>query len=399
MGQVKIMPKRISPKAAAAICGAMLALSGCSTLGGTGPSTGTLRNSGEESYANEAIQVIDLEAGVINRLTAHSAANSFAEVFGDGAVSKTVIGAGDTLDIAIWEAPPAVLFGSSRAPRGSSSVPETASQTEIPQQQVGEDGRVTVPFVGRIAVLGLRPEQVEAIITSRLAGRANNPQAVVRLVQNETRTVTVLGDVASSGRVALTSRGERLLDVLASAGGSKQAIEQSTVQLARGATLSTMPLSTIIADPDQNVRLRASDVITVQHKPFSFVALGEVRQSAEIPFEGAGINLAEALARAGGLDPRRADVKGVFVFRMEERAAGPEVAQAPQVTADGRVPTVYRLQMNSAASLFAMQDFRMRDGDVLYVSTAPGVDIERFLTLLSNTAFSIAATANSIDQQ
>ncbi|WP_299193886.1 polysaccharide biosynthesis/export family protein [uncultured Erythrobacter sp.] len=371
-----------------------LALGACSSFGGTGPSTGRILDASDQSYADTGIQVIELGPGVASQLNAHSASTSFAEVFGESATSATVVGPGDVLDIAIWEAPPAVLFGTG-APDASLDVASTA---EIPQQQVGEDGRVTVPFVGRIDVAGLRPEQIEAIIASRLNGRANNPQALVRLVQNESRTVTVLGNVATSGRVVLSARGERLLDALASAGGTREPIGQSTIQLARGSTLTAMPLEQVIADPRQNIGLRAGDVITLQHQPFSFVALGAVARSAEVPFEGAGISLAEALGRVGGLNDRRADVKGVFVFRMEPRGAvDPLLEAGAQTTADGRVPVVYSLRMTDAQSLFAMQDFRMQDGDVLYISTAPGVELERFLTLLSSTAFSIVATANAVD--
>jgi len=379
---------------------AAFGLAACSSLGGTGPSAGRILDTAAQDYADTGIEVIEIEPGVVGRLNAHSASTSFAEVFGQSGTSATVVGAGDILDIAIWEAPPAVLFGAAPSQAGLSATQDTASSAEIPQQQVGEDGKVTVPFVGRMDVVGLRPEQIEAIIVSRLNGRANNPQALVRLVQNESRTVTVLGNVANSGRVVLSARGERLLDALASAGGTREPIEQSTIQLARGSTLAAMPLEQVIADPRQNVGLRPGDVVTLQYKPFSFVALGAVQRNAEVAFEGAGISLAEALGRAGGLNDRRADVKGVFVFRMEPRVAVESLlGPGTQSTADGRVPVVYSLRMTDAQSLFAMQDFRMRDGDVLYISTAPGVELERFLAVLSSTAFSVVATANALDSQ
>ncbi len=378
----------------------LLGTAACASLGATGPSTGAVRDIEGQSYADAGIAVIELNAGVTQRLTEYSAATSFAEVFDDAGVSPTLVGPGDTLDIAIWEAPPAVLFGTAPAELSRSGGLDTASTAEIPQQQVGEDGKVMVPFVGRIEVVGLRPDEIERVIASRLRGRANNPQAVVRLAQNESRTATILGNVASSQRMMLTGRGERILDALASAGGTREAVEQSTVQLARGNTRATMPVEQVIADPAQNVRLRPGDVITVQHQPFSFVALGAVTRSAEVPFEGGGVNLAQALGRVGGLAERRADIKGVFVFRMEPHSAvesllGPDA----KTTADGRVPVVYSLRMDDASSLFAMQDFQMRDDDVLYISTAPGVELERFLATLSTTAFSIIATANALDNQ
>ncbi|BDI61783.1 capsular polysaccharide biosynthesis protein [Qipengyuania nanhaisediminis] len=375
-----------------------MALAGCSSLGGTGPSRGAVLDSQGASYAESGIAVIAIDEPVLGRLREHAAASSLERTFGESAISATLIGPGDVLDIAIWEAPPAVLFGSSGPGESGAANLDAASTTMIPQQQVSEDGRVSVPFVGRIPVAGLAPEQVEAIIASRLNGRANNPQALVRLVQNESRTVTVLGEVGASGRMVLSARGERLLDALASAGGTSAPISETTIRLSRGDTQASMPLDAVIADPRQNVGLVPGDVITLEHKPFSFVALGAVAQSAEVPFEGAGISLAEALGRVGGLNDRRADVKGVFVFRMEEGAAiDPLLDESAHTTANGLVPVVYSLRMDDAQSLFAMQDFTMRDNDLLYVATAPGVELERFLSVLSSTAFSIVATANAID--
>lgn len=386
----------------AAVLLSLAAVAACTSLGGTGPSTGAIRGAQEDAqtYANTAIQVLPLGAEVVANLARYEQAASFADLFGGAEVSATVIAPGDQIDISIWEAPPAVLFGAAPSDQQLTGAADLASNASLPRQQVDESGMITIPFVGRINVLGQRPEQIEAIIVQRLRRRANDPQAVVRLVQNETRTATILGEVANSRQIGLSARGERLLDALAVAGGTRRPLEQSTVQLARGSLQAVMPLERVIGDPRQNVRLRPGDVVTVQHQPFSFVALGAVARNAEVPFEGNGITLAEALGRAGGLNERRADVKGVFVFRLEDRAALPALAQADvPATGDGRVPVVYTLRMTDAESLFMMQDFRMRDGDVLYISTAPGVELERFLTTISSTAFSIVATGNAIDSQ
>lgn len=399
------MPALNSPRlrllarpAVAALC---LGLAGgCTSLGGAGPSTGAISRAQEDgaTYAEGAIQVLPLGTEVVAGLNRYEQAASFAELFGDGGVSATVIAPGDQIDIAIWEAPPAVLFGAVPGDQQLGSNADLAANTPIPRQQVDEEGMIAIPFVGRIKVLGMRPEQVESLIVGRLRRRANDPQAVVRLVANETRTATILGEVGASRQIGLSARGERLLDALAVAGGTKQPIEQSTVQLARGTRRAVMPLEKVINDPLQNVRLRPGDVVTVQHQPFSFVALGAVARNAEVPFEGNGITLAEALGRVGGLNDRRADVKGVFVFRLEDRTAVPALGEADvKTTSDGRVPVVYTLRMTDAASLFVMQDFRMRDGDVLYISTAPGVELERFLQTISSTAFSIVATGNALN--
>jgi hypothetical protein len=69
------------------------------------------------------------------------------------------------------------------------------------------------------------PDIQEAIV-ARLRNRAIEPQVVVSLNQQHSSVVSVLGDVNAPGVLALNSVGERLLALIARAGGSKfEAIE------------------------------------------------------------------------------------------------------------------------------------------------------------------------------
>lgn len=386
-----------SKRLKAVICaGLALTLAGCSTLGASGPRGGDIRDSGEQSYLGQGIEVVELDGTSLERLEQFGRASEFAEVFTKDAPSAELIGYGDVLDIALWEAPPAVLFGATSANPNLAAGPGVAASAGIPQQEVGEDGTVTVPFVGPVKVLGRKISDVEQAIVRSLRGRAHDPQAIVRLIRNET-TVTILGDVARSTRMPLSARGERVLDAVATAGGTRNPVDRSIIQITRGEQVIAMPLQRVVNDPAQNVQLFPNDVVTVLYQPFSFVALGAVRQSAEVPFDGAGVSLAEALGRVGGLNDGRADVKGVFVFRLEDQQAiGDELSENARVTADGRVPVIYRLNLSDPASLFVMQDFALRDDDVLYVSTAPGADLQRFVSTISSAAFSVIGITNAL---
>jgi polysaccharide export outer membrane protein len=195
----------------------------------------------------------------------------------------------------------------------------------------------------------------------------------------------------------LTPRGECLLDALAAAGGSRQPVAKTTVQLTRAGRTAAMPLDAIVRDPAQNVVLQAGDVITAIFQPYSFVALGAVGQNAEVPFEGGGISLAQALGRIGGLRDDRADVRSVFVFRLEHpEVLDPETASTARRTAEGLVPVVYRLDLGQGASFFTAQDFGIRDRDVLYVSNAPIADLQKFLNIVSSAAFSVTGINNAV---
>ena len=66
------------------------------------------------------------------------------------------------------------------------------------------------------------------------------------------------------------------------------------------------------------------------------------------------------------------------------------------IIAQGRVPVVYRLDLSDASGFFVAQDFAIRDKDLVYVSTAPGADLSRFLTTVSNLAFSVVSVGNAV---
>lgn len=370
-------------------------LTACSSLGGSGPSTASINRLDGEAYAGQGITLVDINSATLKRINAVEQSRTFASLLQDSDAQAPVIGAGDMLDISVWEAAPSVLFGA--AAETSSSVTGAQNRTVL-QQVVNTDGSLSVPFAGRLFVAGRTPAEVERDIVRRLARRANDPQVIVRLAQNDARNVTVLGEVAASRRVPIGPRGERLLDIIASAGGSRQPVGQTTVQITRSAQTAAMPLERVVLDPQQNIRMLPDDVVTVLHQPYSFIALGAIAKNAEIPFEGKGISLAQALARTGGLRDDRANIRGVFIFRLEtQEALETADAASARKTEQGRIPVVYRLNLSDASGFFAAQDFMLHDKDVLYVSTAPGADLQRFLNTISSLAFSAISIGNIVN--
>lgn len=301
-------------------------------------------------------------------------APQFASVFADGPQDTLTIGAGDVVEVSIWEAPPATLFGGVADAR--SAALGTSRAITLPEQSVNSDGVITVPFAGAILVLGRTPQQVETDITARLNGKANQPQAMVRVTRATSNSVTVVGDVASSVRLPLTPRTERLLDALAAAGGTRNPLSKTTVQLTRGSRVLAMPLEIVVKDPRQNVRLRAGDVVAALFQPLSFTSLGATGRNDEVGFEAQGISLAQALGRIGGLQDARADAKGVYIFRFEE----------PEDTSSVPQPVIYVADLSTPAAFFAIQNFPVRNKDLIYVANASLTEFQKF----ANAVFSIA---------
>jgi polysaccharide export outer membrane protein len=380
----------------------LLTTSGCSSFGASGPSARAI-HSANRTVGSADIKVIDVNDAVTRQVLTGYRTAGFADGLGDAPLPGTIIGRGDVLDISIWEAPPAVLFGSSAtfAPSDSGSVLAATAgmgqKTTISELMVDGAGTIRIPFAGVIPALGRTPQQVEREIVARLAAKAHEPQVVVRLVRSADENVTVVGDVATSTRVPLTPRGERLLEVLAAAGGVKQPIGKTTIQITREGHVVSLPLEIVIRDPAQNIRMQANDVVTALYQPYSFTSLGATGANAEVPFESTGITLAQALGRIGGLRDDRANVRGVFIFRLEDPAAvGPGVAATARRTPDGRIPVIYRVDLSNPATFFVAQSFPIRNKDVLYVSNAPLADLQKFVSIVSSMAFSVIGISNAV---
>ena len=375
---------------------ALTMLSACAIMPAVGPSSRAVNRANGQSVTNVGIEVVDLNDAVTRRVLATTARSYFAESLGDGYVVGAVVGSGDVVDIGIWEAPPAVLFGSAGGDTRLSSSSSTARGATLPEQMVGQDGLLSVPFVGQVQAVGRTTQEIAREIDRRLAGKAHQPQTIVRITRNASNNVTVVGDVSSSGRVQLTAKGERLLDVLAAVGGVKQPVGKMTIQITRGDRLASMALETVIREPRQNIRLQPDDVVTALFQPFSFTALGATTRNEEVPFEGTGITLVQALGRVAGLQDARADVKGVFIFRFEDPAAvDPALAAGTRTTPDGKIPVIYRVNLKDPATFFVAQSFPIRNHDVLYTSNAPLADIQKFVNVISSTILP-AATATTI---
>lgn len=364
---------------------AFAALAGCSTLPGAGPLVSDIESQARTDQNQPdvaAYEIIDVDAAVASVLRGRPQESFFGR-FGDYRASADLrIGVGDSVTVTIWEAASGGLFSSANLPglagTGSKSV-------TIPEQLVSRAGTITVPYAGAIDVVGRTTQDVQAAVVARLAGKAIEPQALVTVSRNLSNTVTVLGEVTGGGRVPLTLKGDRILDVIAQSGGVRAPLHDTFARLSRGPVTVTVPLQRVSFEPRENIFMRPGDVVTLLRDPQSFTALGATGRNFEINFDAVGISLVEAVAKSGGLNDQRADPEGVYIFRFEPsslvKAIRPESRLAQQ--RDRLVPVVYRVNLRDAASFFIAQNFAVRNKDILYVANAPATELLKFLSIIA----------------
>lgn len=97
---------------------------------------------------------------------------------------------------------------------------------------VRPDGRITVPKMGDVRVVGLTPMQVDSLVTEGLSKSLREPEVSVIVRELGVQNVYVLGEVGAPGEYALT-RGMTTLQALARAGGILNTAESKSVMLVR----------------------------------------------------------------------------------------------------------------------------------------------------------------------
>ncbi|WP_440162543.1 polysaccharide biosynthesis/export family protein [Actinobacillus pleuropneumoniae] len=378
---------------------AALLITACSSLPTSGPSHSAILEANSQSSDKPLpeVNVVELDNGLVQQLYQTQQSQQFSGFLGTvgSAGYAGAVNVGDVLEISIWEAPPAVLFGGTFSSEGQGS----GHLTQLPAQMVNQNGTVTVPFVGNIRVAGKTPEAIQSQIIGALQRKANHPQALVKIANNNSADVTVIRQ-GNSIRMPLTANNERVLDAVAAVGGTTENIEDVTVKLTRGSEVKTLAFETLISDPAQNIMLRAGDVVSLLNTPYSFTGLGAVGNNQQMKFSSKGITLAEAIGKMGGLIDTRSDPRGVFVFRhvpfaqlsLEQQAQW----QAKGYAIGMDVPTVYRVNLLEPQSMFLLQRFPMQDKDIVYVSNAPLSEFQKFLRMIFSVTSPITSTTNSI---
>ncbi|SUA48956.1 capsule polysaccharide export outer membrane protein [Neisseria zoodegmatis] len=355
-------------------------LSSCGALPASGPgyrNTVALKEAASHQSV-PAVEWIDVSDPIIGSLSNAAGRQSFRSLpqRADRFVGR--VGEGDVLDIAIWEAPPALLFGGVLTSQGSGN----AHVTKLPEQMVGGDGKISVPFLGSVYVKGKTSAAIQSDIAGLLKKMANQPQVMVRLVKNNSTNVLVV-KAGNTIRMPLTAHGERVLDAVAAAGGVADNVRDVSVQLTRKGVVKTLAFETLIEKPSENVLLEAGDIVALHSKPLSFTTLGAVGKVQQFRFSAKGLSLAEALGLAGGTSDRRAAAQGVFVFRYQPLSLLASSEQDKWIAKgyglESEIPVVYRVDLSDAQSLFWIQKFPMQDKDILYVANAPLAEMQKFL--------------------
>ncbi len=158
------------------------------------------------------------------------------------------IGAGDILQITVWKDPDA----------------------SVPSAIVRPDGKITIPLIKEVEVVGLTPTAAEKTITERLDKVIQGVDVTVIVKDIQSKKIYVIGAVKKEGTLQYTYR-MSVMQALTEAGGLTDYAKRKKIYILRneGGKDYRLPFDydAVIKGQkmEQNIQLLAGDTIVVPH--------------------------------------------------------------------------------------------------------------------------------------
>ena len=157
---------------------------------------------------------------------------------------------------------------------GDSFVLHIIGEENLPTEYtVAPDGTVDIPYIHRISVDGLEPQQISELVRAKLVSAQiyTDPSVTVSIKDYASKTIVVGGEVKEDGSFPFVP-GMMLSDAIAHAGGTTPLAKDHAVILVRktreGSKRVIVDYEAIINNDIPDVPLRAGDRITVPQRAF-----------------------------------------------------------------------------------------------------------------------------------
>ncbi|WP_324821865.1 polysaccharide biosynthesis/export family protein [Variovorax sp.] len=311
----------------------------------------------------------DITPELIRTQRAAQARHVGAEVqslFGEPAQYR--VGAGDILNIVVWDHPELSL-----QPAGSITTDAISGSPVSNGYNVSQDGLIQFPYVGNFKAGGLTEYQIRDGLVKQLSRYLNEPKLTVRVQSYRNGRVYVDGSVRTPGLQAVNDVPMTLPEAINRAGGFATDADRSTIAVSRNGKTTLVNLPQLVqqgVNPNQ-IMLAPGDMVRVfSQEDAKIYVLGEVTRPSAQALRNGRLTLNQALGEAGGVSTTSGDPRQIYVVRAKPEGN----------------PDIFHLDASSPVSYALAEGFELKARDVVYVDPVPLVRWSRVINLILPSA-------------
>jgi polysaccharide export outer membrane protein len=226
--------------------------------------------------------------------------------------------------------------------------------------RVSEEGKISLPLLGEVAVEGLTKAELEKRLSQLLEEKyLQNPQVTVFIKEYQSKRVFLLGAVEHPGPYELLGR-PTLLQIISQAGGltNEAGDEILVIRQLEGDTGKSIRISIddliLKGDTTLNIPLEPNDIVSIPvDKAVLVYVFGQVNKPGALEIKRSNIpTLLQAIAQAGGFS-ERASKSSVLIKRIDK---------------DGKE---HQIKVNVRNIMKGKnKDIRLKENDIVYVPEA-----------------------------
>ncbi|HEY9270792.1 MULTISPECIES: polysaccharide biosynthesis/export family protein [Achromobacter] len=285
---------------------------------------------------------------------------------------------GDGINVKVWERGGLGVFAA-----------DPSGVSDLGNQEINSAGNVTFPILGKFHADGMTLAQLHDAVVARLARLVVGADvSVTRAADARGQMVTVQGNLTKPGMYAITQTSQRLSSALAQAAPVQTNPEQLVISLRRDNQVASVRLSDIYRNQNNDILLRAGDVITAYDSKEYLTVLGAAGNQGRVAISKRNYSVLDALADSKGLDDKLADPRSVFLFTPAK--AG--VEGKPDL-----LPVVYQFDLTRPEQVALAREFTVHEGQAIYISDAPFTQVQKVLSAFRVTMSAGFSATRAID--
>jgi len=228
-----------------------------------------------------------------------------------------------------------------------SSGPVTFGPLEVPAS-----GKISVPYAGKLNVLGKTLSEVEDEIKVKYTAVFNTAEISLSRVERQELTASVLGLVRTPGQHEILKKNVTIAELLAMSGGTTEEPYLCEYHVHRNKKTYKLNNEQITK---QKILAQGDDLIEVKRSEQHFVTImGAVRKPGNHQFPRSQCSLSDFLGEGAGVNYNQADATGIFIFRQV-----------------GDKTHIYRFNLKKPEGVIYASKFNVHGKDIVYVTEAP----------------------------
>lgn len=246
-----------------------LAVAACG-LPRSGPYYEDIAGSPGGAPTDRGFDLVPVTSGVIGIANLDESRGFSMSLIEAKAERTAILGIGDVLHVTIWERSENGLF----SPIGGA----TSLVAEIEKS-----GSIYLPYVGNVRASGRTVDGLRRAIVTRLSEKTLDPQVEVKRETGDSKSIIITGTAGVAGVVPIDRTTRSLIGILAKTGFSVPDPEVVLVKVRRGELEGEIWMRELFESPENDIPVRAGDIIFLNNDTRNFRSLGAVGQ-ARVPF-------------------------------------------------------------------------------------------------------------------